>query len=207
MLQNLKTQMTVAATSLPRETLLTQLGYSPKDDKASARVQAVLDSPFYGLEASHFDFKYGGVAFVQALGQVLGIDSVAIDTEIERAQARLRAESDAFKPYLWVDTQFKRKTQPIFALAFCEPLRFLQFAKSTALRPLGEQLCEVRQRIQNHMQETGGTLVMWGPVHQYFYYYADGKALVFSREADLLGERLRSVPDKAIVTLQGKPLF
>ena len=207
MIQNLKTRMTLAAASLSRKTLLTQLGYSAEDEKAWARVQSVLESPFYGLESSHFDFKYGGVAFIQALGRVLGMEYTALDTEIERIQTHLRAESDAFRPYLWVDTRFKRQNQPIFALAFCEPHRHLYFAKSTSLRPMANQLNEVRQRIHTHMQQTGGTVALWGPVHQYFYYYSDNKALVFSPEAELIGERLGPVPGRATVRCQGKSLF
>lgn len=207
MLQNLKTRMMVAASSVPRERLLPLMGYAPDDDKASARVQTVLDSPFYGLESSHFDFKYGGVGFLQALGRALGIDDTALETEIERVQTQLRAESDAFRPYLWVDTQFKRQNQPIFALAFCEPHRYLYFSKRTALQPLSEQLREVRQRILSHMRQTGGEVVLWGRVHRYLYYYAEGKALVFSTDGELLGERDRSVPDKASAHYQGKLLF
>jgi hypothetical protein len=57
------------------------------------------------------------------------------------------------------------------------------------------------------MQETGGNIGIWGPVHQYFYYYSKEEALVFSREAELLGERLASVPSRASAMLNGKHLF
>jgi hypothetical protein len=72
---------------------------------------------------------------------------------------------------------------------------------------LNKQLSEVRQRILSHMRETGGKIVLWGPVYRYYYYYSEDKALIFSNEAEIVGESWGSVPDKATVTCQGKPLF
>ncbi len=57
------------------------------------------------------------------------------------------------------------------------------------------------------MRQTGGEVVLWGRVHRYQYYYAEGKALVFSTGGELLGERDRSVPDKASAHHQGKLIF
>jgi hypothetical protein len=56
----------------------------------------------------------------ELLLRVTGMEPALADKHIARLKKWLSEEKAACKPYLWVDTGFKRKSQPLFALAACE---------------------------------------------------------------------------------------
>ena len=207
MASSLQDRLIDAVSTESQETLLPRMGYPAQDDRAWARLNALLASPWLGLDTSDYDFRYNAADFLRMLGRALQIDPWVVDLEIHRIQHQLRVEKEAFQPYLWLDTQFKRENQPIFALAACESHRHLFFPKQTALLPFGEQIAAAKARIIAHQQETSGDAGIWGQVHQYLYYYAKGKALVFSTEGEMVGERSSDVPDKATLMLNGRSLF
>ncbi|MCH8536277.1 MAG: hypothetical protein LAT66_00775 [Alkalimonas sp.] len=203
----LRNPLLIAASTETQATLLPRMGYAASDDRAWARVHKVLESPCLGLEDSHYDFRHNGADFLRVLGQALNFEKWLVDLEINRIQLQLKEERDAFQPYLWLDTGFKRQNQPIFALAACEQHRHLYFSKQHALLPLATQLSAVKQRIHTHQQKTAGDAGIWGQVQQYLYYHAASSALVFSIHAELIGERTSEVPDKATLTVNGQSLF
>jgi hypothetical protein len=102
-----------------------------------------------------------------ALSKVAGLDMEKSRRRIEAIQQYLSDEEQAFKPFIWVDTHFKRTSQPIFALAACESHRRLQFPKGFWRLPLEEQLSQAQALARQHMAETEGTLVMWGKIRAY----------------------------------------
>jgi hypothetical protein len=73
------------------------------------------------------------------------------DQRITRTRKYLEEERTAFKPYIWIDTEFQRKSQPLFALAVCEHQRYLDFPKGfwrlSMDRQLGRAQCSVRDHI------------------------------------------------------------
>src|SRR5690606_4282345 len=100
--------------------------------------------------------------------------------------------------YIFVDTDFRRTSQPLFALAACESMRRLKLGDGFWRLPLVEQLASVRQCIREHGVASGGKVGPWGSVQRYLFYFAEGDAIVFSPQAEIIGEH-RCRPDQAIL--------
>lgn len=181
--------------------VLRQLGYTPDNQWALARLMATVEGEFYGLDESRFDFRYSGADFLRALARILEIDPEPVEAEVARVQGFLKDKATAFQPFIWVDTHFRRTGQPIFALAACEPQRYLRLDWQLPGEPWGRQLDQVRQCMAEHWADTGGTLGIWGTIQEYWYFYEKRRALRLSPAGDILGEWERPVPGRATVTL------
>src|SRR5690606_31500162 len=138
--------------------------------------------------------------FVQALCDVLNIHGDAIEQGIKMLEDECYEDRWAFRAYLFVDTGFRRTSQPVFILALSEHWRNLPLPVRIRRLSLADQLEMIRTHIHEHMASCGGTLRMWGDVKRYLYYYADNAALAFSPEGELIGEHLRG-PGRASIAL------
>lgn len=197
MIDNFKTDLVVRAAAIPQEELLKAMGYQKPTSANLERLQNVLESSEFGLNESGFDFKFSSEGFLRALCVVLGMDMALTDQRITRLQKRLAEEKSAFKPYLWVDTGFTRKSQPLFALAVCEHQRYLQFAKGFWRMTLDKQLGRAQCMVREHVYETGADLGIWGEIKQYWFYYEKDAAYLLARNGEVIGKREGAVPSRA----------
>lgn len=129
MIDNFKTDLILRAAQFSREDILQRMGYQRQNGTLRQRLERVLTSEYFGLEKGGFDLRFSGPEFVRALCRVLDMDPEIIDQRIASIQQYLEEERSAFKSYIWVDTGFKRPSQPIFALALLEHQRYLGFPK------------------------------------------------------------------------------
>ena len=108
--------------------------------------------------------------------------------------------------YIFINTNFKRKGEPIFALAFCESVRRIKLDSSKFIfKTLDEILVIISDIIKEHYIESQGNIGIWGDVVSYIYNHIDGEAYIF----DINGNQIESEPvfeSKAILTIQGKQL-
>lgn len=170
------------------ETILQRMGYQPQDLRALARLKEVVADNQLGLRESGFDFRYDSRGFALALCRALGINELQADSEINELTQACFEDRWAFRPYIFVDTAFRRTSQPLFALAACEAMRRLKLGDGFWRLPLVEQLASVKQRIREHVVTSGGKVGPWGLVQRYLFYYTENQALVFSPEAEIIGE-------------------
>jgi len=93
----------------------------------------------------------------------------------------LRKEIRSFeKCYIFVNTNFKRKDEPIFALAFMEHVRRLAIPKEEfAFKNDEEIFASVSQIVQKHYEENKGKLPLWGKIDNYYYHHKDEKVYTF----------------------------
>lgn len=75
-----------------------------------------------------FDFRYSNKQFLNKLCEVVGIEISDFQDEINVIQSAYDKMLDRFKSYVFVDTGFKRDSQPIFILAICESIRRIQMS-------------------------------------------------------------------------------
>ena len=183
------------------ESVLRQLGYTPDNRQALARLLNTAEDDNYGLGQSHFDFRYSGADFLRALCRQLDLPPETVEAEISRVQRESMAELKAFKPFLWVDTHFKRQNQPLFALAACESQRYLPLHWQLPQQSRANQLATVRTLIDKHWQSTQGNLGIWGETQEYWYFYADEQYWRFSPQGDWLDELAGPVPNKARMSI------
>ena len=103
-------------------------------------------------------------------------------------EVALQKEIRSFeKCYIFVNTNFKRKNKPIFALAFMENRRHLAIPKEKfAFKNDDEIFALVSQIVQQHYRETKGKLPLWGKINNYFYHHKDGKVYTFDRSGTMI---------------------
>jgi hypothetical protein len=188
MIDNFKTDLVLRVAPLPREEVLKAMGYKKPTSANLERLQTVLNDHEFGLKDSGFDFRYSSEGFLRALCVVTGMDMALADQRINRIKKRLEEERQAFKPYIWVDTGFVRKSQPIFALAICEHQRYLRFPEGFWRFSIDRQLGRAQCRVREHVYETGGDLGIWGPVKQYWFYYNKEAAYLLSCNGEVVGK-------------------
>lgn len=195
--------------------IIEKLGYRKSQlAKAQQRVIKTVQSPLLGFDTSHFDFKYSQVEFVRRLCQLL-LSDTALQTKVNESLCQvaikqvnkfIRFYHHAYTPWIYVDTGFKRSTQPIFALALCESKRRIALPKTMQLLASNEQHSIVSELITQHYQYSqslhDSKLGIWGEIQQYVFFSNDWKTtkpIVFNT----LGEPIDNHPfTHSISTLQ-----
>lgn len=197
MIENFKTDLILRAAAIPREEVLKAMGYRSPTSANLERLQRVLEDPAFGLNDGGFDFKFSSEGFLRALCAVVGMDMPLADQRITQLKKYLEEEREAFKPYIWVDTGFKRKSQPLFALAVSEHQRYLDFPKGFWRLSLDKQLGRAQCRVREHIYETGGDLGIWGQIKQYWFYYKKNAAYLLALNGEVIGKQDGPVPNQA----------
>lgn len=191
------------------DTLLQKMGYAQADQNDRARLARVLADPELGLNSAEYDFVHDSRGFLIALCQALRVDPMYRDAFLEMHDARREAERRAYKPWLFVDTGFKRSDRPgvpLFALAAMESRRRLNLPPETWTLPWSAQLAIAQQRIQAHMVETGGKLELWGTIRRYLFCYDENARLALDLEGNVLGDASQEGLSQASVQLKGKSI-
>ncbi|GAA3977724.1 hypothetical protein [Allohahella marinimesophila] len=171
MFNEFKADLILGLEDRPAAAILKAMSYRNPNPKNLDRLKSALDDDWLGLNSGSFDLKYSAPEFLLALSKAAGLDIEKSRRRIEAIQQYLSDEEQAFKPYIWVESHFERKSQPIFALAACEPHRHLPFPKGFWQLALEVQLHKAKALARQHMAETEGTLVMWGRIQAYWLFH------------------------------------
>lgn len=188
---------------LSKEKVAKQLGYnSPKHGiKAIDKFLSYDDLYSWLYESGFYDFKYNSKMLLKKICNVVGIDKEEIEKELQKQIAH-KKELDKFKySYIFVNTNFIRKNEPIFALAFCEPKRRIKINPKEFAHKSDEEIFQmISQMVVKHYNRTNGILPLWGKIVNYVYHHCDGKAYIF----DPNGRRIENAEVReslAIVTI------
>ena len=171
-----------------KESLLRSLGYKSVA-KGKGTLAAFLSTKtlYEWIQRGHFDFRYSAEEFVLALVKECKFDEDQIAQEIETVKKRQIEIAKLNTPYIFVDTNFKRTTQPVFVLAFCEGLRRIKLDKETLYdNPKEQRLSKVSKIIEKHYKKSGGELKIWGKIHSYNFHDIDGLVYVFDTDGKLI---------------------
>jgi len=158
--------------SRSEDQILKEMGYhdlSKGRDKLHALLQSKNISIW--LSGSHFDFHYDSRSFIKRLVRELNLSSSILDNEIEEHTKREDSLKAMKQPYIYIDTDFKRRGEPIFVLACFENIRHINIDKYIYLEYSEDQLeNHIRDLISNNYREKNGTLPTWGDIKRYIYY-------------------------------------
>ena len=183
---NLQHELQQKTAITPLKDIALLMGYGKKhSDKASHRIQRVIDDPDLGLDAGLFDLKYSDEEFLKKLCEVLGLDTETASREIKMISDDAFEIRTRYKPWIWIDTGFKRVNQPIFALAAMEQFRRIPLPEIAGL-PLDEQIEKVKKGILRHYQENDGSLMIWGEIKKYWFHYGENQVIAFSPDGTIL---------------------
>lgn len=202
-IQHLSHELQLRCSQFSHLELLRLLGYRRITPALLDRLRDMLtDTEYLALNRAWYDFRYRGPELLHALCSLVGIPQVNCQAAIDAAHRRIAEDLAAFQPYVFVDTGFLYKDEPIFALAMCESLRHLHFSCGFWRLPLTQQITQVQSRIRAHMAASGGELILWGGIRHYcFYYRAEGLPLLFDPSGQLLGEGEPEAKGRACVSL------
>ncbi|MFD2191035.1 hypothetical protein [Pistricoccus aurantiacus] len=208
-MEKLRAELQRRAASIPAPELLLRMGYPKPREAVIHRLQQVLADPDLGLSSGGFDFRFGSRAFLCALCEALGMIEDDYLPTIDARQQWLREERNAFKPYIFIDTGFKRSDRPgtrIFALAVCEPMRRLTFPKGFWRRPCHKQIEAARRRVRQFMAETDGDVKIWGTAKRFLFFHARDAAIVIDPSGRVLGDWQGGVPNRASLRVGHKEI-
>lgn len=111
-----------------------------------------------------------------------------VPTKYTEEEMRERKELSCFSGcYIFVNTNFKRKSEPIFALAFCEGRRRLALDKPKLIFKSDEEVFEIiGEFVKEHYIQEDADAGIWGKIVNYVYHHKDGQTYVFDKDGELL---------------------
>tara|TARA_R110001599_G_C12222386_1_gene657416 strand:- start:38 stop:607 length:570 start_codon:yes stop_codon:yes gene_type:complete len=165
------------------------MGYSGHSaGSALVRIESIASSDTLGLDGSAYDQKYSGEEFVSELCDVLKIEQDFVLAELARISNRLSYERQCYPTWVFVETYFRRTTQPIFMLAALETQRRFKMDKSIYVLPLEDQLPLIMPILGEHYLTNSGALSFWGDIVEYKYVYADDRQLVLDTQGNFIDD-------------------
>ena len=179
--------------------LLKSIGYKNVEAKQLQRLDKIISSPILALDSSDYDFKYTNQEFILAICDSMQLDLNQAQQYINAAQTDIVKTQKAFKPYIWIDTNFKRTTQPIFALAVSESQRHIFFKEDFWLSPKPVQLQQAQLKIKTFMKEKNGVAGIWGKAQQFLLFVEKDFAYVFDTQGNVVDKKHINVPGAAVL--------
>ena len=159
------------------------------------------------LYCSHYDLVYSSKDFLIKLCEVLEIDEILVDDEIKKAVLYYKEQEKFKSSYIFVNTNFKRKSEPIFALALCEKFRNISLYKKENLlfKSIEEILNNLSFQIKSHYEENNGGLKIWRKIVNYQVHLFD-KIYLFDVNGNLLEYANEVSESRATIFVNNKKL-
>jgi len=182
LLEHIKSRLS----SVDANQLVKPLGYN-SPGKAHKRLNALISAENVEnwLRKGGYDFVHSNHSFLIKLCEVLDFDEDLYLPVINKIRKQLRKLSAMPQPYIFVNTNFKRSSEPIFALAFMEGHRRIYIDKLAVLNSLDEGISIARHLVREHYKKSNGTLKMWGKIDNYVY-HVNKKRYVLNHMGEIL---------------------
>lgn len=182
----LQEQIELKLAHTPLTDIAAMMGYGKNGrHKAALRIADLMKSDDLGIGSGSYDFKYSAVEFAEQLCKLLAIPATEYMPAIEQIKKELQIRNRTYKPWLFVDTNFKRTSQPVFVLAALEKLRQLPLT-IVAEENDATIVKKAQQKVVHHFGENGGTLQIWGDICRYTLYLSAGEQIAISPQGLIL---------------------
>ena len=166
----LKQELDNKIKNTPLQTVIKKLDYnSERKLKKSLDKFINCESINKWLNSGFYDLVYNAENFLIDICNLFKIDKEILSYEIKKVN-QLKKENERFKnSYIFINTNFKRKSEPIFALALCESKRRISLYKNEKylFKSIDEILNIVSKQIINHYINSSGKLGIWGEIENY----------------------------------------
>ena len=178
-----------------------RMGYS-NVEKGADRIRRVVQDNSLGLVEGEWDGVYSSEQFLKKLVNLLDpdLDKTAYMHEIEKLKRDAYTANFGYRPWIFVDTQFVRNSEPIFALAFAEHLRRIKIGHEIIGLDGDEALAVIRGAVLNHFDQLKEHadghryLPVWGRVHRYCCHISEDTTIILSTAGDLIERLSMDVP-------------
>jgi len=110
--------------------------------------------------------------------------------------------------YLFINTNFKRKSEPIFVLAFMEHKRRIAYKSIGNLyfKSDNKILEIVSKFVKEDYFTCDGTIKLWGDIVSYNWHHLDDKIYVFNKNGSFKISTRNIVESKATLSIKGKEI-
>jgi hypothetical protein len=189
--------------------LLATMGYNNLE-KGRTTLRSLFDAKdlYLWLKNGHFDMRYTGKEFIIKLCEILEVSEIDYAVILEEYEQRASEINYTRRSYVFVNTDFVRDGQPVFALAMMEGSRRLRLDKEVLHELNKEQRINyVSLLIQEHYAENKGELKLWGKIKSYAFFFKNEKGIVFNVQGEIEQEHDPKPQSKAEVKIKNKLLF
>ena len=106
--------------------------------------------------------------------------------------------------YLFINTNFKRTTQPIFALAFCESQRRIKLDIKELLFKVDDEILQiVANFVKEDFYTSDGKAGIWGNIVSYTWHHKDDETYIFHTDGSYEKVDKKPTELKATLTIKG----
>ena len=164
-------QLKILTQTSDKKALSKALGYVREQNftRALANLEAAKSLDEF-ITKGHFDWAHSSETLILALSKHFALN---IDAELGEVQ-KLYNERVKFRgSYIYIDTDFRRKGEPIFALAMAQHLRYISltpFLDELCFKALHEQLKVISKITKSYYQKTQ-TLPIFGAITGFKLYF------------------------------------
>ena len=164
-------QLKILIQNSDKKALSKALGYVREQNftRALANLEAAKSLDEF-ITKGHLDWAHSSETLILALSKHFALN---IDAELSEVQ-KLYNERVKFRgSYIYIDTDFRRKSEPIFALAMAQNLRYISltpFLDELCFKALNEQLEVVSKITKSYYQKTQ-TLPIFGAITGFKLYF------------------------------------
>ncbi|WP_149720464.1 hypothetical protein [Campylobacter concisus] len=148
-------QLRILTQNSDKKALSKALGYVREQNftRALANLEAAKSLDEF-ITKGHFDWAHSSETLILALSKHFALN---IDAELGEVQ-KLYNERVKFRgSYIYIDTDFRRKGEPIFALAMAQHLRYISltpFLDELCFKALNEQLNIISKVVKDYYHKT-----------------------------------------------------
>jgi hypothetical protein len=205
----LKQELNKKIKNTPLQFFLNELNYNSKQKIKNALDKFInCESIDKWLNSGFYDLVYSAEDLFISLCNVLKINGKEVSIELNKSK-ELRDEIERFKDsYLFVNTNFKRKGEPILALAFCEGKRRISLYKDKKylFSSLNEILNMVSIEIIKHYIFNDGKASIWGKIENY-QLHLFGEIYTFDTKGNILNTNENFDTNIASLELKNKSII
>jgi hypothetical protein len=117
-------------------------------------------------------------------------------------------ESQRFKnSFLFINTDFKRTTQPIFILAFCESQRRVRLDLERLLFKSDDEILQiVSQFVKDDFYTSDAKAGVWGKIVSYIWNHRDEETYIFHTDGSYEKIDIKPPQVKATLSVKGRTI-
>lgn len=205
LLQQIKKQLT----NISNKEVVKKMGYS-NIEVGIKTLQSLLDEQdiYTWLKDSHYDFRYTSKEFIKKLCHTLEISDIDYVLLLDTYAQRIKNINLEESSYVYINTNFKRKGEPVFALALMEGRRRINIDKELLFdMNLTQAITYASEIVKTHYKENKGTLPLWGTIQNYIFNYKNQEKVSIDINGYLTKDGCKCPESLATVTIKNKILF
>jgi hypothetical protein len=184
-------------------TVARELGYNNSASGIRRLKELCKSDSHTWFQSGGYDLRYSNVSLFKKICELANTkDHECI---ISQFIDKINSYKDGFKPYIFIDTGFKREGQSVWMLSMMESKRYIKIPLSEILEDKEAELSRIIQLVRMHYEAYSGKISFWGNIKRYLYYQCENEAYEIIPEGLYL--KHSKIPhSKASIRIKGKDI-